>query len=367
MPTPSEHAALGRVGVDHPTVRSYLVWRRSALAAAAPIVALSAALATWGFTNVDTGPLFNELGVAAQVLPLLGPIVLLVAVVVALVRWTDARTGGRLLLVGWVLSLVLPLIPALLPIDWLIDRDELRLQLLFDRETEVLFLAFARLTLGVGYAVALLPVIVTFPGGVVRGSLRVKGLLPHSGFAGWFLVTTAPFYSVIVLVALTIIVQFFGTGLLVGGAALLALAPWVYVLQRRNFVGPSLGATAMRSLNLAQRVNSAMILGGVALVALWAFTAKVDGIAVVGTGEENPLNTLTVGRVAVETLGRVLVTTVVFAHVFASMTVSGRLLARSETSRQADADHDQKVDALADAFGMSERADDRSGGATPES
>jgi hypothetical protein len=320
-PSPSEIVRLSRDGEDDPTVQSYAVWRRSALLIALPVVTLTAVLAMVSFKDVETGDPFNSLGVIAQICPLLGPITLAVALWLSLASWSKSRYSSRVLVFGWVTSVVLPLLPALMPLDWLIDKGRL-VERVGDVDLVNQQLLVAKIILGVQYAIFLLPTVITFPGGVVKGSVRVKGLLPDSSLPGFFLVTTAPFYSLIVLVALVIVVQFFGTGLLLLGALLLAVSPWVYVFHRRHYIGAVLDDSSSAQLDKAQRLNGVLTLAGLGFIMLWAFTANIDGVKVVSVHGDGVLDLLTVSRVAVESVARSFATTVVFAHIFLSLTIS---------------------------------------------
>ena len=337
-----------QAGVTSPLARSYAAWRQSALLIAAPIVVTGAVLALFDFRNIETGEPFNSFGIAAQVLPLLGPLVLAAASLAALATWTRPRLSSRVLISGWVASLVLPLLPALVPLDWLID-NELFVRNIGDRETAALLLQLVKAFLAIGYAVSLLPAIVTFPGGVVRGSLLAKGLVPQSSLPGFFLVATAPFYSLVVMVALVVVMQFIGTGLLVVGVLLLAVAPWVYVVNRKLYLAGDLAQMASPRLDLTQRLNGALIAGGIIVVLVWALTTDVDGIPVVGSGDDAFLDHVTLARVTVEAIGRVIVTTVAFAHVFLSMTVLSWRTAPSTTAQQmppGEASYDERLSGL---------------------
>jgi hypothetical protein len=63
------------------------------------------------------------------------------------------------------------------------------------------------------------------PGGAVRAALRVRALFPHSSLAGWILIMCAPFYSVVVLVALVVVTQVAGNTLLFVGTAMVVCSP----------------------------------------------------------------------------------------------------------------------------------------------
>ena len=92
--TPSESAALAAVGITDAAVQGYAAWRRSALLVAAPVVALTAVLAVVGFKDVETDDPITELGVLAQVFPLLGPVALAIGVAVAIKNWIGVKQAS---------------------------------------------------------------------------------------------------------------------------------------------------------------------------------------------------------------------------------------------------------------------------------
>ncbi len=348
-PSPQEVNELGAAHVTDAALQGYSVWRRSVLLVVLPVVALSAVLAIVGFKDVTseqpidaTGTVMLEytgLGVIAQVLPLLGPPVLALGVFLAFRSWASLRRSSRLLTVCWLASILLPVLPAVLPADWLINDEPLR-QLFVSQEVDA-FLAGLRVQVGIGYMVTLLPVLVTVPGGVVRGSARVKGLLPATTLPGFFLITTAPFYSLIVIVALVLLIQLSGNVLLVLGALALAGSPWVYVQQRRHYLGPVMDDESSAALDSAQRIYGALTLAGVGAIVLWAFTAKVNGVAVLGSGDEAVFDYVTAARSMAEVLARSYATTVVFAHIFLTLTMASWRTARAVASdpRMTAAEH----------------------------
>ena len=68
-----------------------------------------------------------------------------------------------------------------------------------------------------------LPIIISFPGGALRSALRICWLLPKSMLSRWILALTAPFYSILLCVALILVVvmQVAGNFLLFIGTLLL--------------------------------------------------------------------------------------------------------------------------------------------------
>jgi hypothetical protein len=162
------------------------------------------------------------------------------------------------------------------------------------------------------------------PGGAVRAALRVRALFPHSSLAGWILIMCAPFYSVVVLVALVGVTQVAGNTLLFVGTAMVVCSPWIYVARGSLFVGLSTPAVEKQSV-LTYRIGSGTFKLGVVVVVIWALTAYVSGIRPVGESkgaEDTGISLLTYGeavRVVLELIGRLLVTTILFADLILAM------------------------------------------------
>lgn len=348
-PAPKERVALAAAGVDDPLLASYLVWRRSMLVVTMPVILLTGLGALLSLAEIEFGEPFNQLGDIAAALPSLAPLVLVGAVALSLASWTDARRSSRILVVGWVISFVMPLIPAVLPLEFLVDTEELEFQI-GDPDTAAAFITGLKLVLGIGYAMQLLPAIVTFPAGAVRGALRVRGLLPASPLTGWMLIVAAPFYSVLTFVALVLITQLLGTGLLLVGTLLLVCGPWVHVWRRRLYTGIST-AESEAELDKTQNVTGTIALAGFAVILVWALTAKVSGLRPIGSGEDATLNYVDGGRLAIEAVARVLLSTVVFTSILLRMTLTDWRNSTIRRSQPGAADVDAQFARLETALG----------------
>ena len=216
--TEPEKARLGKHEITNDTVHSYYVWRRSTLLAASPIVFISMIL---GFVNLNgrfEDSALNAWGKFLLFLQGTDSMFLFFPIAYAIASWH--KLGGSILAVriGWLLSFIMPLLPALFPLEMVIKKSILDP---LDDAT----LAIYKLQIALSYAITLLPVIITFPGGAVRASLRIRWLLPNSSLAGWILVISAPFYSIVVCIALVVIMQVAGNSLLFLGTLVIVLAP----------------------------------------------------------------------------------------------------------------------------------------------
>jgi hypothetical protein len=189
-----EQRRLDAAGVVEPRLQALMAWRRSTLLVALPILILGTILSfvdAAGKDTVRTGPR-TDLGKLALFLPPISLLLVPLGALIVISRWTELRRSSRLLIACWAVSIVVPLLVALLPIDAIIDTDAVRAagsQVGVDPTTGIFG---ARMLLAVNYALTLLPVIVTVPGGVLKGAGRVKFLFPAAALPGWFLMTVAP-------------------------------------------------------------------------------------------------------------------------------------------------------------------------------
>ena len=134
----------------------------------------------------------------------------------------------------------------------------------------------------------------------------------RSALTSWILVISAPFYSLLVLTALVVLIQLVGNGLLVVGAVLLTLNPWIYVAFRKWYVA-SYDSVQERRLDRVQRAAGFFNVLGFLLVLIWALSSGVLG-DVIGWGSAV--------RFVVLGFGNGLVTSLVFCDAFLRMTVT---------------------------------------------
>lgn len=306
-------------GVTSEVAQRYIAWRRSALMVALPMLAVTSLLALTTLFAQETDAL-NSFGVLAVYVPLLVLIALPFAVGQSLRQWAELPSSSRTLALSWAVVTFLPIAVALAPPSWLIDTS----QLAQDERASTLFIL--GIFLALSYALTLLPVVVSIPAGVMRGCLRVKGLLPMAVLPGWFLVAVAPFYSLLALIAFIVVIQLTGGTLLVLGVALFAFAPWLTVMDAGSYVRPLTSRAQIDRLALTQRRALYLSAGAVVLMLIWAVTttlptgANGDDQRLVGMGDSAILQPWDLLRFVVEFAGRALLTAVVFAHVFLSIT-----------------------------------------------
>ena len=160
-PTPAEAAQLDAVGIPDALMQGYVTWRRSLLLVAIPFSIVSSILAIRDLAERDLDG-YSVFGVVAVYLVSLAVPVLTLTLVVAAVTWRQLRLSGRLLLAGWAVSMLAPLVVAVLPLEWLLASSFEEVVGL-DENT-------ARIVISVQYAILLLPSLLSLPSGLVRGA-----------------------------------------------------------------------------------------------------------------------------------------------------------------------------------------------------
>lgn len=330
-PTQKEEETLEKANITNQRARSYLVWRRSCLVLAAPFVNTSMLMGFLEFRDLFGGDsALNLWGNFLFFLVAIDDIFMNVGMSVAMHKWSNVSLSMKSLRIGWLLSFVLPLLPALFPLEMMIKEDDLKaVEDAFETQADADAYIFSlKIILAIGYAIQLVPIIVSFPGGAVRGALRILGLLPSSLLPGWLLLVAAPFYSMLVCVGLVVIIQLAGNGLLFFGAMLMVAAPLVYIFKAHLFVIDKTKAYTDERIHqnkMTQRTSATLTAVGLFVLLIWAFTAETNGVRILAHRKnDDVVYFLTWGkgiRMIFEMIGRLLVTTVLFSDIILSMAV----------------------------------------------
>ena len=191
----------------------------------------------------------------------------------------------------------------------------------------------------------LLPVLITVPSGVLKGAARIKSLFPAAGLPGLFLVAVAPFYSLFTIVVFVLVEQMAGNGVLLVGVGLLAFSPWLFVIYRKTYGRPLSMAEAATELPRASRFGGILLFGGLAFIAIYVTTAKVNHRRVIGSGSDAYFSYTDVLRALVEVVSRTMVTTVVFSAIVLSMVFAEWRVARS-VRPEIQGEHDSQMRAI---------------------
>ena len=349
VPAPREQQILDARQVA-PRLHGLFVWRRSTLIVALPVLLLSVVLAFWQAGHNDVSGL-TGFGKLLNWLPAIALLFAPLGALLVLRNWTELRRTSKSLLVCWILSIAIPLFVALMPLTFLVDvsgaRENIKLNgtasdlQAFDAEVLI-----ARLGLAIQFALTLLPVVLSIPGGVLKGAGRIKSLFPSAALPGWFLVAVAPFYSLFMVVVFVLVDQLVGDGLLLVAVAVLAFTPWLFVIHRKVYGRPLSTEESRTELARASRGGGWLTLAAIALLVIYVFKAKVGDKHVVGANSDSATFTyVQVLRTVGEVLSRGMVTAVVFSTIFMYL-----VYAEWKTMTQLRPDirheHDEQIGAL---------------------
>ena len=332
--SPTEVAHLEAAGIRDPLMQGYAVWRRSLLLVAIPFSVLSSVLAIRDVAERDLDG-YSVFGVVAVYLVALAVPLLTVTVIVAALTWSRLRLSGGVLLVGWAISMLAPLVVAVLPLEWLLAssfEDVIGL----DENS-------ARIVISIQYAILLLPSLLSLPSGLVRGATRVKTMLPASTIAGWVLVIMAPVYAVFFVLALILVEHLAGNTALLIGITLLALTPIVHLASAKLYVMPLSTEQDLRRLDRVQRWAGVVGLAGLTLIVIWALTATIGDRHIVGGAGDALLDHLSAVLSALELVARVLVTSAVFSYVLLVVTESAWRHDRAHADPEAYERHELQM------------------------
>ena len=315
----------------------HLAWRRSVLVLVIAFTALTAAIDT--ATKLAGGPQvsFNFVlrlgptegpaeqtwfGDLADLLWLLSFYAMPVAALLALLLWARPRASRSILLAGWCASFLVPVAIALTPWSWWTvappqpASDAARLAREYERMVE-------GLAWGGYYLFVLSPAVLALVPGMLRACVRVKRLLPESILPGWFLVATAPFNSLLVLVTVVALAQVAPSPLLVAGMLLWLAAPLAYLARARAFTRPLRSAEDLRGLAGAQAVAWALILAASVCLIAYAASWQAFGLRLVGLRPTTSLlRPWELARYFLDFLGRSLFVTVLGADLLLRATLS---------------------------------------------
>lgn len=297
------------------TAQDYFAWRRAALAIGAPILALTAVvgLVEWvvGLFDAsgDSGiPGWFEHGSA--LLLLASHVAVAGGATLALARWRTLRASHRFVRLGWLVGLLVPFALALLPVRSILDLDGQAAG--GDGADGAQLREVVRQLMGVAagfsYFAVLLPSVISVLTGAVRASLTVKRFLPESPVPGWIAAGIAPWFVLLLLAVVVVLLQIGGSFVLVAGFGLVAAAilqiPW-----RASVVGrPVARAEVPTVLEPVLRRYGVLLVVGLVVLAIGVGTTDFFGHSLAGM-----FGVFGTARMLLEFAGKSLISTVVLA------------------------------------------------------
>lgn len=331
-PSTYETLKLEAVGIPCSSpLASYCVWRRTMLLAAFPSLTfwgISSLHYLWG--DMERYALITWFGKILIFLPIFAGLALVVGTAGALWHWTDPVLSNRWIMVGWILSLGLPFIPGFVPVDFILSKE-----LLADPATHQWYNNFYAMV----YMEALVPVYVSIPLGMVRASLRIRGLLPDNGLAGWILMVTLPFKMLLLTLGLAFASQMVGDVKVIVAMTLYMVGPIVYFWNRKLYTDP-IAEDWREKVQRRQAIVRWSGLAALLLLSVWLFTADVYGKSIVGVADgdddasNDPFYTYSdVAQKLFEVMGCTFISTLCFADLFLRAAIAHWSSSRNQRHR----------------------------------
>jgi hypothetical protein len=370
--TVGERNRLGARGIDGEDVPAYMAWRRSTF-----LVLAGLALVGAGFDVVHSLDFYelwpagwSRFGIIKEVVRLGAVALLPIAALVAALTWSRPRLSRAVALAGWLVSLLVPVVLAFFPLHWSVNLDALSLgeteqrvddwlRLLEIPATANDFMGTVRDTLAylldlIGALIAgvfLLPALLALIPGTLRACVRVKLLVPESIVPGWFLVTLVPFYVLLWLVVVIVVVNVRAGPLILGSVVLMAVAPSTYLLQARPLVRPLTEAEA-RGIRWVRLLSSACVAAAFVLLAIYLstkeFIIEEEHLRLVGLDPDAsvmmPWEPFSTG---LDYVTRALFTTAVMTDLFLQIHLSAWRRVRGMLNAEAAEKHDRHAAELA--------------------
>jgi hypothetical protein len=232
----SKIMSIDELNISPSRQQRYEAWRRSLMMIAIPSVTFSTIFKLQDLSEESkiARKNYNTIGLAMFGTSAFATILFFCCTYAALHYWNQYDKSARIISIGWVGSLILSTWFLTLPVDF-IYREEYLKSL---EQVETLSLESMdgeRLKRGISYSIQVLPLIMTTPMGMVKGALRIKGLLPETNLAGWFIVAISPFFSLVVLSSTIMIAQLGADSLFLTGIGLILIAPMISVFQQKLY------------------------------------------------------------------------------------------------------------------------------------
>ena len=274
-------------------LQKYIVWRRSVMIVALPAIGIRNILALVVLFKTSLHEYYNSFGIMLLVGYYFGLILDGASICASLWFWNSYEKSSRFLAIGWIGSLVLSLWLIVVPVSFIM-KDNLLDQGITESEM------YLRWAYGMGFIIAVFPILITVPMSMIRGSLYIKGLLPEASLSGFFITLVSPSASILVVVTAVLISELTGDALSFIGVLLQILAPAIMAVRPRLYTVPRTDKID-NEISWIQWTTEAMVNLGLLCLVIWANNEKI-----LSNGTE-------VTRFLFEWCGRTLITTVFFA------------------------------------------------------
>jgi hypothetical protein len=268
---------------------------------------------------------FSGLGMFLQYIQALSLFALPVAAVFGALAYDRLGVSTKWVLIGGLVSIVVPLGIAFVPSDWIIELKT-------TRTTTVQELEAARGAIGVGLGILffmmIVPAVLSLLPAVSRACVRMKLFLPESLVPGWGLVTSAPLCVLLTLAVFVLLYHVAGTALLLIGLVLWIGAPLAFFAKFDLFTRPVSSPADQAAIVRLSLVVFGLIALGVLLLLVYLFATKLallGGKTIVGFDDSTSFLrpwSLEIHKRLIEYLGRSLFLSVFFSDLLLRVALS---------------------------------------------
>ena len=349
VPIIQEDRLLTQAGFEAAT-RRLMVWRRAMLWVAIVPLGFAALFQLIRLLDMDTNDkaLFSPLGTVLLFLETFSLCALPFVAVFAALVFDRPTKSARIVLIGALVTIVVPLLVAFVPSGWFIagpgpggDTGEV----------QRMKMEFA-VGLGIRLNLLVLPLILSILPAVTRSCVRIKGFLPESLVPGWGLVASIPLLVFFTLASLIVTYHFWSNLSLLVGLLFLLGAPFLYYTKFKLLTRPITSSQDLAVLAKSQLQVLVLVGIGVLLIVIYMFTAKFGEGRILGFDRESLLRpwSLSLHAFWLEYLGRSLFLTVFFADLLVRMAVMTWREERAFAGSGSAANFDQTMSAMGEAF-----------------
>jgi hypothetical protein len=348
--TPDEEHRLTQAGYE-PIVKKYAVWRRAVLWVSVVPTGFAALFALIDLLAMDENEksYWSAVGTILLFLQVFSLFALPAAAVVAALAYDRLSKSTRMVLIGGVISIGVPLVIAFMPSGLLLDPKPRPEETVASVEARKQVFA---MSLGIMFYLTLMPMVLSLLPAVSRGCVRVKAFLPESLAPGWGLIASIPVFVLLSLATFVVIYHFASNFFLLLGLILWLGAPLLYLGKFKLLTRPITESQDMQALAKTQVYVLAAMGAGILLILIYLFTAKFAGQPLLGTSKEAHLRiwSLDLHRIWIEYLGRSLFLTVLFADLVVRMSVMVWREERAFAGSGPAANFDRSMSGLGEAI-----------------
>ena len=350
VPTRDEESLLAQAGYD-PVARKFVVWRRAVLWVSVAPTAVAGLFALISLLDMETydKSMLSPFGTLLLFLQVFAICVLPFVAVFAALGYDRLSKSTRLVLIGGLVSIGVPLLVAFAPASWQVDPKPGEFE--SAEAVQMRKVVYAR-TLGAKYALLLLPMVLSFLPAISWACVRVKGFLPESLVPGWSLAAGLPVFVLLTLVTCIPTYHVVSNLLLLLGLILWIGAPLLFLSRFKLLTRPVGDSRELAAFTKTQLYVLATIVIGILIVVLYMLMAKQGEGTLLGTSKKDALRiwSLELHKTWLEYVGRSLFMVVMFADLLVRIAVIAWREERAFASTGPAASFDRKMSGIGEAI-----------------